>query len=230
MTGSSQNTAPARCEDETTGVPVSCGGVIHTARVEQQRLVPEDHDVDAEIAIEALGGEAAACTLLAETWGTNFVDPRNPRTLLAIGARTLLSVEAFEQTRSVYRARARGALAALVEVASTGPSLHVAIRDVPLLTSQAIAFDLLVDQPVELRSARFSVLIDYLGDRWDDAECRQVQTPAFELLVHRAMTRAGAGHRRVIIAGPTEPFADDAAEVRAPLPWIRDELASELNG
>ena len=49
-------------------IPVACGGVEHTVRWRRGRLVLLDHDVAAERAVAALGGDPCACVGVLDIW------------------------------------------------------------------------------------------------------------------------------------------------------------------
>lgn len=56
-------------EDDGMGaVAIPCRGGLHRARVIQGHLVVEDHDVDAELALLALGAELPECLVYAAVW------------------------------------------------------------------------------------------------------------------------------------------------------------------
>ena len=56
-------------------VPIACHAAQHTARVTGGDLILDDHDVDAELAMLALGGDLAPCLAYLAVWSQAVDDP-----------------------------------------------------------------------------------------------------------------------------------------------------------
>jgi hypothetical protein len=61
--------------DDGTTVVIGCAGAAHRATVDGDALVLHDHDVDAELAMLALGGDLPACLLYLAVWHHALDDP-----------------------------------------------------------------------------------------------------------------------------------------------------------
>ncbi|HEY3239943.1 MAG TPA: hypothetical protein VGL92_10295, partial [Acidimicrobiia bacterium] len=64
-------------------IEVDCGGARHTLRWRKGRVVLEDHDVAAERALAALGGEPCVCLELLAAWRLGITRPGTLRWLQA---------------------------------------------------------------------------------------------------------------------------------------------------
>lgn len=70
-----RNDIPAIDADAAGSIEIRCDGGLHAARVEQGRLVLDDHDVEAELALLALGASLPPCLVYLAVWRQSLLDP-----------------------------------------------------------------------------------------------------------------------------------------------------------